>query len=605
MKMQLLLHALLCSFPCTLAVSFQVTLLHTNDVHARVEQTNRDSGKCGNPSECYAGVARRFTKIQEIRNSHEHVLLLDAGDQYQGTIWFNYFKGEEAAYFMNYLHYDAMRLANNASEYGVFSLLHPSLLSSAERKFSGLLVEIARDRLLACARPCMSRRSMPVHIIKGLPTQIKLHISGERKISMLRDKLPKDSYYSGMFKLFNLVGKLQTCLTVEVEGVTIVGCAAFEKLSLVSEPLAAAKVRTPFSIEKASMNDPIGGEVKRLLSFTGPPPSNDVPVGEYPFIVKSDDGRSVPVVQAYAFGKYLGFLTVTFDEAGNVLQSSGNPILLDSSIPEDPALLVEINKWKEQLTNFSSFELGKTLVFLNGSSVECRYRECNLGNLICDAMIDNNLRYPDELMWNHVSLCIINSGGIRGSIDERNSNGSITLEELLSVLPFGGTFDLIEVKGSTLKAVFEHSVHRYGGGTGEFLQVGGIKVVYNIDKAPGQRVVKLEVICTRCRVPRYVPVEMDQTYKIVLPAFLATGGDGFSMLINETLKHDSGDLDVAVVSRYINKMLRVHPAVEGRIQFSNENSCSGSQHSAPTSFASVIVLSLFALLQNMLSNSLL
>lgn len=71
-----------------------------------------------------------------------------------------------------------------------------------------------------------------------------------------------------------------------------------------------------------------------MHAITGPPPSNDVPVGEYPFIVKSDDGRSVPVVQAYAFGKYLGHLDVTFDAQGNVLHSSGNPILLNSSIPE-------------------------------------------------------------------------------------------------------------------------------------------------------------------------------------------------------------------------------------------------------------------------------
>ena len=51
-------------------------------------------------------------------------------------------------------------------------------------------------------------------------------------------------------------------------------------------------------------------------------------------MVKSVDGRQVPVVQAYAFGKYLGYLKVTFDEAGNVVKSTGNPILLDSSIPQ-------------------------------------------------------------------------------------------------------------------------------------------------------------------------------------------------------------------------------------------------------------------------------
>lgn len=74
-----------------------------------------------------------------------------------------------------------------------------------------------------------------------------------------------------------------------------------------------------------------------MFTFTvsiGEKPSSEVPAGPYPVMVKSEDGRDVPVVQAFAFGKYLGYLKVTFDEAGNVLQSTGNPILLDSSVPE-------------------------------------------------------------------------------------------------------------------------------------------------------------------------------------------------------------------------------------------------------------------------------
>lgn len=51
-------------------------------------------------------------------------------------------------------------------------------------------------------------------------------------------------------------------------------------------------------------------------------------------MVESDDGRRVPVVQAYAYGKYLGCLKVTFDPEGNVVTSTGNPILLNSSIPQ-------------------------------------------------------------------------------------------------------------------------------------------------------------------------------------------------------------------------------------------------------------------------------
>jgi 2',3'-cyclic-nucleotide 2'-phosphodiesterase (5'-nucleotidase family) len=53
-------------------------------------------------------VARRRTKIQEIRNSHDNVILLDAGDQFMGTVWFTVHRGMAASYFMKELGYNAM-----------------------------------------------------------------------------------------------------------------------------------------------------------------------------------------------------------------------------------------------------------------------------------------------------------------------------------------------------------------------------------------------------------------------------------------------------------------------------------------------------------------
>ena len=102
----LLLYLCICSHVSTVE-AWELTLLHTNDVHARVEETSNSYGKCTKPP-CFAGVARRFTKIQEIRSREKNVMLLDAGDQFQGTVWFNVYKGAEAAYFMNKLGYDAM-----------------------------------------------------------------------------------------------------------------------------------------------------------------------------------------------------------------------------------------------------------------------------------------------------------------------------------------------------------------------------------------------------------------------------------------------------------------------------------------------------------------
>ncbi|KAI1241102.1 hypothetical protein IHE44_0009564 [Lamprotornis superbus] len=371
----------------------------------------------------------------------------------------------------------------------------------------------------------------------------------------------------------------------------------------------------------------IGGHTNTFL-YTGTPPSTEPPAGPYPFMVHSDDGRKVPVVQAYAYGKYLGYLNVTFDEKGNVVEAVGNPILLDSSIPEDEYIKEEVEKWRENLRNYSE-EIGKTSVYLNGTSQACRFQECNMGNLLCDAVnmqggqetatgregekgketvrmsscraaplpfaslqpsqqlvaghsimdlhilqspwssqLYENVKHPDKKTWNHVSMCILNGGGIRSPIDEQSTNGR---------------FDTVRLKGSTLKEAFEHSVRRYGKGSGELLQVGGIHVVYDLSRAPGNRVVSLEVLCTACRVPAYVPLQMDEIYNVTLPSYMLFGGDGYSMLKDKNLGYSKGEPDIEVVSRYLQRMKRVYPAVEGRITFS-----SGSLAEASLTLISVL-----------------
>lgn len=57
----------------------------------------------------------------------------------------------------------------------------------------------------------------------------------------------------------------------------------------------------------------------------------------------------------------------------------------------------------------------------------------------------------------------------------------------------------------------------------------------------GRRVKSLGVLCTRCRVPAYEAVRDGAVYSVVMPSYLVTGGDGFSMIQNELRKHDSGE----------------------------------------------------------------
>ncbi|XP_006870708.1 PREDICTED: 5'-nucleotidase [Chrysochloris asiatica] len=532
--------------------AWKLTILHTNDVHSRLEQTNEDSGKCVNASLCVGGVARLFTKLQQIRNTEPNVLLLDAGDQYQGTIWFTVYKGAEVAHFMNALSYNAMALGNHEFDNGVEGLMDP-LLKTA--KFPILSANIKAKEPLASQ---ISGLYFPYKILNVSNERVGIVGYTSRETPFLSNPGNNLVFEDEITAMQPEVDKLKT---LNVTKIIALGHSGFEM-----DKLIAQKVR--------GVDVVVGGHSNTFL-YTGTPPSKEEPAGKYPFIVTSEDGQKVPVVQAYAFGKYLGYLNVEFDEKGNVIASYGNPILLNSSIPEDPKIKADINKWRIKLDNYSAQELGKTIVYLDGSTQSCRFKECNMGNLICDAMINNNLRHPDEMTWNHVSMCIVNGGSIRSPIDEQN-NGTITWENLAAVLPFGGTFDLVQLKGSTLKKAFEHSVHRHGQSTGEFLQVGGIHVVYDLSQKPGNRVVSIDVLCTKCRVPIYEPLKMDEVYKVILPSFLASGGDSFQMIKNELLKHDSGDQDINVVAEYILKMKVVYPAVEGRIKFSAGSYCQGN-----------------------------
>ena len=93
-----------------------LTILHTNDVHSRIEpfESGRNKG--------YGGVSRRAALIKKIRSEQEHVLLLDAGDIFQGTPYFNFFGGELEFKLMEKLKYDAATIGNHDFDGGIDGL---------------------------------------------------------------------------------------------------------------------------------------------------------------------------------------------------------------------------------------------------------------------------------------------------------------------------------------------------------------------------------------------------------------------------------------------------------------------------------------------------
>ena len=121
------------------------------------------------------------------------------------------------------------------------------------------------------------------------------------------------------------------------------------------------------------------------------------------------------------------------------------------SSPSDPHVVQELAPYREEVESLAEKEVGKTMVFLNGSRFSCRFGECNLGSFIADAYVNlvltvytflnsllhlrnihlfcNHLicqftKFAGPGQWSKVGIALLNSGAIRSSIDERVRNGN-------------------------------------------------------------------------------------------------------------------------------------------------------------------------------------
>jgi 5'-nucleotidase len=96
----------------------KITILHTNDVHSHIDPFGPEDGRNANQG----GVARRASLIESIRKENPNTLLLDAGDIFQGTPYFNYYGGELEFKLMSMLNYDAATIGNHDFDNGIDGL---------------------------------------------------------------------------------------------------------------------------------------------------------------------------------------------------------------------------------------------------------------------------------------------------------------------------------------------------------------------------------------------------------------------------------------------------------------------------------------------------
>ncbi|RWS09743.1 nucleotidase-like protein [Dinothrombium tinctorium] len=548
---------------------FNLTILHNNDFHSHFSPMNEDGTQCNEHSshrKCFGGVPRTVYKIKELREVLPNVIALNSGDHFAGTIWYTLYKWRIVVEFVKLIGYEAMSLGNHEFDDGVDGLA-PYLDATAP------YVPTLCCNLDVSKEPKLkSIRKSKVFVING------------HEVGVIGYLTPETSFLSRTGKTVKLTDEIECIRTeanrLKARGVKIiiaVGHSGYNKDLEIAQQVA-------------DLDIVVGGHSNTFL-YTGKAPSIEKPIDNYPVVVNHNDDRKTLVVTAYAFGKYLGFLNVSFDADGNIVQYKGNPILLDESVPQDSETRSLLVKREKEIEAKFKTKIGETAVYLDGDSQSCRRFECNLGNLITDAFVNSALsrdRVKSENSgWTEFPMAITNSGSIRSSMSETLNDGEITTLDILNVMTFHNNINAVEISGSKLINLLEQSVSKYSTSGadvgGEFLQVSGIKVVYDISKPIGNRVKSVQVRCgPTCRVPKYEQINPEKEYRLLVPAYIERGGNNYTIFREKNVKHISiGFMDVDAVSEYFKTHKPIVTEVEGRITFesslSNEASISASK----------------------------
>lgn len=506
---------------------FALTILHTNDIHAHLAAFDDLGAFCTKEKDaagkCLGGAARLATAVARERAKGGNQLLLDAGDQFQGTLFFTKYKGEANAFFMDRLGYDAMALGNHEFDDG------PVTLAKFIRQ---LKFPVVAANLDVIASP----------ELRGLVAPYIVREIGGRKIGIIGATQPKAARISSpgpnvSFPPF-LPSMEKAVAALQKQGVNSI--IVLSHAGLAGDKKLAASV--------AGIDVIVGGHSHVLLGN-----GFREAVGPCPLVVDGPNGGKTLIVTAGYWGRYLGVLHVVFDDAGRVARFDGNPVLLNASVPEDPATRTEVERFAKPLEAFRATVLGRA----DGpfGSAMCRQEECAAGDVLAEAMLAGGRRHG-------AVAGLANGGGVRAGI----APGEVTLGDVLTAYPFPNTLVVVTLSGADVLAVLEHAVSAVGlhEGSGRFLQVAGLRYTYDLSRPAGRRIVSVDAADAS---GRFAPLDPKADYRLAISDFLYRGGDGYKIFGEKGRDvDDDGEALADLIAAWIKAKSPLSPALDGRIR---------------------------------------
>lgn len=272
------------------------------------------------------------------------------------------------------------------------------------------------------------------------------------------------------------------------------------------------------------------------------------------------------VVQNRSKGMSYSRTTLTVDPRNGRVLARGSEFIqpVTGAVTPDPEVEALVADYQAQLGPTLDAVLGVASALFPRNGANERVREVALGNLVTDSM---RLRYGTQ-------LALMNGGGLRAQLPSDHLPADLTLRrpaagyqpgppydlvvgDGYAVLPFGNAAVTRTITGAQLLAALEHSVAMVPSTFPGFLQISGFKFTYQASAPPGARVRSVTLDSGEA-------IEPEVLYTVVLPDFLNSGGDGYTMFVDGQ-PFASRDILAEVLIEYIQALGTVTPVLQGRI----------------------------------------
>jgi 5'-nucleotidase/UDP-sugar diphosphatase len=463
-----------------------LVVFHTNDTHAQLMPY---TAKGGPPA---GGAAARAALLGRVRGSDRaRTLLLDAGDVFQGTPYFTFYRGRPDYTLMTRMAYDAGILGNHdlddgpaawrrAASEARFPLLSANLFGAAESSWALGDEVSAEDR-------------------KGARWIGRMKVSEGARLRYLTQRFTVMTLPSGLrVAIFGLVtGDVTTIVAVKPNAGVAVG-----------DPIAVARRLVPVLRNQADVVIAVthlGVDVDRKLAERVP--GIDLIVGGHshtplqkPILIHNATPNGYDgtvIVQAGSRGVYLGRIAL-YLKGRTPTRYAGALLPVKPSDGEDASVLSYLKPLADSMSVLVDRAVFETTDAIPSSGL--RDGETPLGNFVADVARDVG----------HAEVGIVNSGGIRAPIPR----GRVTAGDIYSVVPFDNEVAVVMMPGWQLRQLLDFGARRLG--KGGFPQVSGVSFTIRGDRA------------TDIKVNGRV-LESDRVYRVATIDFLIGGGDGYTI----------------------------------------------------------------------------